>query len=418
MTDADDPEPAEPATHTGPAARLLAAARQREGGMRRRLAELVALESPSGDAARLDRLAAELTRGLEAAGAKVEQRAGPHGDHLVVRRDGVAARGHLLLLAHHDTVWPAGSLAELPYREHLDGTATGAGVFDMKGSLVVLETALTLLADLGMPCALPMVALILADEEVGSPDGGRLVAEQLAGAAAALGLEPPHPDGGLKTARRGSTRVRLAVTGREAHAGLDAALGVSAIDELTDQLLRLRQRIGARPGNAVNVGRIAGGTRANVVAGHAEAELGLRFTEADAEREALRLLAELPPYRAGARISAEVLSRRPAWQPSPDGALLAHVRRLGAGLGLRLGGGPAGGAGDSNWPGAAGVPTLDGFGPPGGGAHARGEHIRLDGLAPRAALLAAVLAAPLPRAPGAQRGAGAGAGGRGGDLGA
>ncbi|MGA5699208.1 M20/M25/M40 family metallo-hydrolase [Peterkaempfera bronchialis] len=381
-------------------ARLLAAARAREGAMRRRLAELVAKESPSGDAALLDRLAADLAGGLEAAGAKVEQVPGVHGDHLVARLDGPPDAppdgGHLLLLAHHDTVWPAGSLAELPYREHPDGTATGAGVFDMKGSLVVLETALALLADLAVPRARPLVALILSDEEVGSPDGGRLVAEHLDGACAALGLEPPHPDGGLKTARRGSTRVRLEVTGREAHAGLDAAHGISAIDELTDQLLRLRHRIGARPGNAVNVGRISGGTRANVIAGRAEAELGLRFTEADAEREALRLLATLPPYREGARIRTRVLSRRPAWQPGRDRALLDHVRRIGARLGLRLGGAPAGGAGDTNWPGAAGVPTLDGFGPPGGGAHARGEHIHLDGLAPRAALLAAVLALPPP----------------------
>ncbi|WP_377268474.1 M20/M25/M40 family metallo-hydrolase [Peterkaempfera sp. SMS 1(5)a] len=375
-----DPEPEEP---DGLCARLPAAARARERRMRRRLAQLVALESPSGDALRLDLLAGELTRGLAAAGAQVERIPGAHGDHLVARLDGRTDGGHLLVLAHHDTVWPAGSTAELPYREHRDGTATGAGVFDMKGSLVVLETALALLGELGACCARPVVALVLSDEEVGSPDGGRLVARHLPGAAAALGLEPPHPDGGLKTARRGSARIRLEVTGRESHAGLEAARGVSAIDELTDQLLELRGRIGARPGNAVNVGRISGGTRANVVAGRAEAELGLRFTEAAAEREALRLLATLPPHRAGARIHAEVLSRRPAWQPGSDRALMDHARALGARLGLNLTGGPAGGAGDTNWPGAAGVPTLDGLGPQGGGAHARSEHIRLDALAPR-----------------------------------
>ncbi|MFF4652142.1 M20/M25/M40 family metallo-hydrolase [Streptomyces sp. NPDC001380] len=380
----------------GLTARLRAAARAREGGMRRRLAELVALESPSGDAARLDRLAAELARGLEASGAKVEQVPGVHGDHLVARLDGRAEAGHLLLLAHHDTVWPAGSLAAMPYREHPDGTATGAGVLDMKGGLVVLETALALLAELAVPCAVPVVALVVSDEEVGSPDGGRLVAGHLDGARAALGLEPPHPDGALKTARRGSARVRLEVAGRESHAGIAPDAGVSAVDELTDQLLLLRRRIGERPGNAFNVGRISGGTRANVVAGHAEAELGLRFTEPDAEREALRLLAALPPYRSGARIRTEVLSRRPAWRASPDTALLDHVRRTGAAQGLRIAGRPAGGSGDANTPGAAGVPTLDGLGPPGGGAHARTEHLRLDGLAPRAALLAALLAAPPP----------------------
>lgn len=376
-------------------ARLPAAARRREGAMRRRLAELVALESPSGDAARLDRLAAELTGGLGAAGAKVDQVPGACGDHLVARLDGRSQGGHLLVLAHHDTVWPAGSLDELPYREHADGTATGAGVFDMKGSLVVLETALSLLGELGVDCARPLVALVLADEEVGSPDGGRLVARHLDGACAAFGMEPPHPDGGLKTARRGSTRVRLEVTGREAHAGLDAPHGISAIDELTDQLVRLR-RLGERPGNAVNVGRISGGTRANVIAGRAEAEIGLRFTDADAERDALRLLSALPPCRPGARIRTEVLSRRPAWPPGPDRTLLDHVRRVGERLGLRLTGGPAGGAGDTNWPGAAGVPTLDGLGPPGGGAHARNEHIHLAGLAPRTALLTALLATPPP----------------------
>ncbi|MFG3051980.1 M20 family metallopeptidase [Kitasatospora sp. NPDC048239] len=371
-------------------------ARTLAGAVRRRCADLARIESPSGDAPRLDALAEELAAGFRATGATARREAAPAGDHLVLQWDGQdESLPHLLVVGHHDTVWPVGTLADWPVTEQ-DGTLSGPGVVDMKGGLAILEGAFALLADLGQRPHRTVRLVVVSDEEVGSPDGRRLVERQLRGAAAVLGLEPPHPDGRLKTARRGSTRVRLTVTGREAHAGNDASDGVSAVDELIDQLVAVRDLAG-QPGTELNAGRISGGTRANVIAGRAEAELGLRFSTAEAQRRTLDHLARLTALRPGARVRTEVLSSRPAWPERSGNPLLRHVRSLAAVLGQQLDGAPAGGAGDTNLPGSRGLPTLDGFGAVGAGAHARHEHIRIDQLAPRIALLAALLAVPLPR---------------------
>ncbi|MEU9040337.1 MULTISPECIES: M20 family metallopeptidase [unclassified Kitasatospora] len=375
---------------------LSARARTLAGAVRRRCADLARIESPSGDAPRLDALAEELAAGFRATGAKARREPGPAGDHLVLEWEGRdESLPHLLIVGHHDTVWPVGTLVDWPVAEQ-DGLLTGPGVVDMKGGLAILEGALALLADLGERPHRAVRLVVVSDEEVGSPDGRRLVERQLRGAAAVLGLEPPHPDGRLKTARRGSTRVRLTVTGREAHAGNDAHDGVSAVDELVDQLVAVRGLAG-QPGTELNAGRISGGSRANVIAGRAEAELGLRFSTAEAQRRTLDHLARLTALRPGARVRTEVLSSRPAWPERTGNPLLRHVRSLAAVLGQQVDGAPAGGAGDTNLPGSRGLPTLDGFGAVGAGAHARHEHIRLDQLAPRIALLAALLAVPLPR---------------------
>ncbi|MFJ7905787.1 M20 family metallopeptidase [Kitasatospora sp. NPDC096204] len=394
--------PATPGTATattalpGVSQALSTRARSLAGAVRRRCADLARIESPSGDAPRLDALAEELAAGFRATGATARREPGPAGDHLVLEWEGRdESLPHLLIVGHHDTVWPVGTLADWPVTEQ-DGRLTGPGVVDMKGGLAILEGALALLADLGERPHRTVRLVVVSDEEVGSPDGRRLVERQLRGAAAVLGLEPSHPDGRLKTARRGSTRVRLTVTGREAHAGNDAHDGVSAVDELVDQLVLVRDLAG-QPGTELNTGRISGGTRANVVAGRAEAELGLRFSTAEAQRRTLDDLARLTALRPGARVRTEVLSSRPAWPERTGNPLLRHVRSLAAMLGQQLDGAPAGGAGDANLPGSRGLPTLDGFGAVGAGAHARHEHIRLDQIAPRVALLAALLAVPLPR---------------------
>ncbi|GHH62773.1 hypothetical protein GCM10018781_11160 [Kitasatospora indigofera] len=375
---------------------LSARARTLAGAVRRRCADLARMESPSGDAPRLDALAEELVAGFEATGAVARREPGPAGDHLVLTWAGEdESLAHLLVVGHHDTVWPAGTLADWPVTEQ-DGLLSGPGVLDMKAGLALLEGAFALLADLGRRPHRPVRLVVVSDEEVGSPDGKRLVERQLPGAAAVLGLEPPHPDGRLKTARRGSTRVLLTVTGREAHAGLNAAEGTSAVDELVDQLVAVRG-LACQPGTELNTGRISGGSRANVIAGRAEAELGLRFATPEAQRRTLDHLAQLTALRPGARVRTEVLSSRPAWPERSGNPLLRHVRSLAAALGQQVDGAPAGGAGDTNIAGARGLPTLDGLGAVGAGPHARHEHIRVDQLAPRIALLAALLAVPLPR---------------------
>jgi glutamate carboxypeptidase len=362
----------------------------------RRLAELVNLESPSGDSELLGALRVVLADRLTELGALVDTVPGPAGDHLraTLGRAGTPGR-HLAVVAHFDTVWPAGTLERRPFT--ITGPrAYGPGTVDMKGALVALELAVRLMSEMRLPFAQPVQAVLVCDEEISSPTGRDAVMAAAANAAAVLGLEPPHPSGDLKNGRRGVARVRLEVEGRESHAGLAAADGVSAIDELIDQLVRLRSGLAGQPDVSCNVGHITGGTRANVVAGQARAELGLRFATAAAQDSVLARLAAAAPIREGAQVRAAVLSSRPAWQPVPGSWIVAHVCALSARLGQQIGARPAGGAGDTNFTGASGVPTVDGLGPNGRGAHSAGEYVEIDSILRRAELLALLFSTPLP----------------------
>jgi glutamate carboxypeptidase len=393
-----EPAPGQPGLHHGREAALTAAVE--------RLAHLVRLESPSGDVARLGALRDVLAERLARLGGTVELVRGDAGDHIRAAfpaagradagraADRVLARGHIVVVGHYDTVWEAGWLASHPFTVR-DLVATGPGVLDMKGAIVALELAFELLSESGLALAQPVQVVLVADEEVSSPHGRTVVMDAAAGAAAVVGLEPPHPDGSLKTGRRGVARVRLEVHGREAHAGLVAA-GVSAIDELLDQLVRLRDALPRAADFGWNIGRVSGGTRANVVAGRASAEVGLRFATRQTERAAFSALRSLTPVRPGAQVAAEILSSRPAWPATPTNPLAEHVIALAAGLGEQLGARPAGGAGDTNFTGAAGLPTVDGLGPRGRGAHSPAESVRVDSIVRRAELLAVLFSTPLP----------------------
>lgn len=350
---------------------------------RERLREYVLAESPSGDPAALTACADLIERGHREAGGHTERDENGH----LVTRFGPAHGPHLLLVGHYDTVWPVGQLATMPYTD--DGTTiTGPGTFDMKSGLVAVEMAVHAL---GRSLDRQVRLVVVADEEIGSPTGRAVIERHLDGAVAVLGLESPHPDGSLKSARRGSTRVRLGVEGRRAHAALDPDKGISAIDELLDQLADARRLVPDDGTTLFNIGRIDGGGRANVIAGEASAELGLRFTSAESERRLLDALAGARPHRPGARVTATVLSSRPTWPERPDDPLLERVAAIGATLGQDITAAPAAGAGDTNLPGSLGLPTLDGFGPRGRGAHALDEAIVVGSLAERAELLAALM---------------------------
>ncbi|RIQ35758.1 M20/M25/M40 family metallo-hydrolase [Jiangella rhizosphaerae] len=365
-----------------------------------RLESYVRHETPTGDAARLDAFGEVLLARHRELGATVRRVAAPGGDHLVMEHPGRGAKAGaapVLFLGHHDTVWPVGQLdGPMPWRV-ADGVAHGPGAYDMKGGLVVMEAALELARDAGEAGGTgrpPVRVVVVADEEVGSPTASALVAEAARDAVAVLGFESPHPDGSLKSGRRGSTRLRLAVEGVEAHAALDPGAGISAVDELVDQLILVRSIVRHAPGDVLcNVGTIAGGGRTNVVPAAAHADIGLRFADAESERVVLDGLTSLRPIRSGAAVTAEVMSRRPTWAPGEaSAALLGTVRRAAATLDLRIGGAPAAGGADTNTTGSLGVPTLDGFGPRGAGAHAVHEQVVVASLEERARLVAAVLA--------------------------
>jgi glutamate carboxypeptidase len=360
-----------------------------------RLARLVELESPSGDVARLAVLRDVLAGRLTQLGGMVEVMPGDAGDQLRATFPSAHTAGHLLVVGHYDTVWEAGWLASHPFTV-AGPVATGPGTMDMKGALVALELAFELLAGCGLVLAQPVQVVLVADEEVSSPHGRTAVMAAAARAAAVVGLEPPHPDGSLKTGRRGVARVRIEVHGREGHSGVIAGAGVSAIDELLDQLVQLRDALPRAADLGWNIGRVSGGTRANVVAGRASAEVGLRFGTGETEQAALAAVRGLTPVRPGTTVRADILSSRPAWPASPANRLAEHLIGLAAGLGEHFGARPAGGAGDTNFTGAAGLPTVDGLGPRGRGAHSRAESVRVDSILRRAELLAVLFATPLP----------------------
>lgn len=358
-----------------------------------RLRDLVELESPSGDVSRLKVLADALARRWRELGLEVMTVPGPAGDHLVGEWVVPGSTSHVLVLTHYDTVWPVGELERQPF-EVTGDAVRGPGVLDMKAGIVALELALERVRASGRAPAVGVRIVAVADEEVSSVDGRRVIEDQCAGAIAVLGLEPSHPDGALKNARRGVARVAVRLSGRAAHAGLAAEQGVSAIDELVDVLVALRRDFPRTADASLNVGRISGGTRANVVAAEAEAEVGLRFATPETERALLELFENLRATREGAVLTAEILSHRPAWPERPDERLTRLVLDTAARLGQSLTARPAGGAGDANFTGARGIPTVDGLGPRGDGAHAVGEWVSLSSLLDRSALLAELLAGP------------------------
>lgn len=356
------------------------------------LQRLVELESPSTDKAAIDRLGIVFAEELTASGAQVTHLpADRHGDHVrAVAGDSSGADGQLLVLGHMDTVWKVGTLQAMPFRVE-NGIAYGPGTFDMKAGLVQLVFALRVLRETNRKPR-QITALFNSDEEIGSASSRSDIENEARRSRAALVLEPCLPDGSVKTFRKGVGVFELDVKGRPAHAGLDHAKGVSAIEELSRQVQLIHQLTDHKRGVTLNVGTIRGGTRGNVVAGEAHAEIDLRVsTVADAEEIEKKIL-RLRPFLEGVELKVTGGIERPPLERSPGVVdLYEKARGLAAELGFDLGEGSAGGSSDGNLTAALGVPTLDGLGPMGDGAHAESEHVVVSDLPRRTALLARLL---------------------------
>ena len=358
-----------------------------------RLRVLTELESPSGDVERLDALRDALAIRWRKLGLSVIIEPGAAGDHLVAEWTVADSPGHVLLVTHYDTVWSVGELERQPFV--VDGDrVTGPGVFDMKSGIVAIELALEELRASGRTPSCTVRIVCIADEEVSSLDGRRIIEAAAQGAIAVLGFEPAHPDGSFKSGRRGIARLALRVTGRASHSGLAASDGVSAIDELVDLLVDVRRDAPVGHDAAINVGRISGGTRANVVAGAAEAEIGLRFSDPASEKDLLDYFHGLAAHRLGASVEMVTLSHRPAWAEDPTSWLTELVVSTARAQGEDVSARPAGGAGDTNFTGSRGIATLDGLGPRGENAHAAGECVSASSLVQRVALLVDLLTNP------------------------
>ncbi len=351
-----------------------------------------ALESPSSDPAATTRMAEVIAAALRARGACAEVRPGrAYGGLVRAVWPGAADAAPILLLGHHDTVHPLGSLARNPPRV-VDGRCYGPGSYDMKAGLLMVGAALGALQRRGRPLPRPVILLSTADEEMHSHDSRALIEETARTAAAVLVLEPAAASGALKTARKGVGMFTVVAYGRAAHAGVDHAAGVSAIAEMAHQVLALQALTDYGRGVTVNVGLIEGGTAINTVPARATAQVDLRVTtEAEAARVSRQIL-ERRPVLPGARLGVTGLLERPPMERSAATArLFALARRLGAEIGLALEETSTGGASDGNFTAALGVPTLDGLGACGAGAHTDDEYVEIAGLAPRIALLAGML---------------------------
>ena len=350
---------------------------------------LVKLESPSTDKAAVDRCGAELEKRLRALGADIDfLRRTDRGDHIRARIQGTGKP--VLLLGHFDTVWPVGTLERMPVRR--DGSRLhGPGTFDMKAGIGIAALAIRALRATGEPHP-PLVMLWTTDEEIGSGTSREAIEAEARQAAAVLVLEPALPNGGLKTARKGCGEFELIVTGRAAHAGVDPGKGASAIHELAAQITEIERLQDLTRGLSVNVGVISGGSRPNVVAEEARAVIDIRApTNADAAQIEASIRA-LQPRRSGTRLTIRGGFERPPLERTPAVAhLFSLARDVASSLGRELTEGSTGGGSDGNFTAALGVPTLDGLGPIGDGAHAAHEHVDVTALPWRAALVAGLI---------------------------
>jgi glutamate carboxypeptidase len=351
--------------------------------------QLVELESPSNDKAAADRCGAFIAAELERRGARVKlHRQKGCGNQIEARFPG---RGKpLMLLGHYDTVWDAGTLARMPWREK-QGHLYGPGVFDMKSGIGIMLTAIDCLRELRGAVPRRLIVSLNADEEVGSM-GSRAITERLAKQSeAVLVIEPAHGTD-VKTSRKGVGDFTLKVTGVPAHSGLDFSKGQSAVLEMARQIERLNGFTNLDRGLTVNVGVIHGGTRVNIVPAEAVAEIDVRIARNGDGAAIERKIRGLKPVNKKCKLEITGgINRPPMERTRQIAALYGKARDIAAEMGFELGEAAVGGGSDGNFTGALGIPTLDGLGPVGEGAHAANESVEVAWLPKRAALLAGLI---------------------------
>ncbi|HHY96326.1 MAG TPA: M20 family metallopeptidase [Firmicutes bacterium] len=357
------------------------------------LQELVELESPSDDRVLVGKACDWVVHAFgRLRGAEIERMpGGPAADQVKVSWGWGSEQ--ILLLCHVDTVWPAGTLERRPFR--VDGDrAWGPGVYDMKGGILEALWALKALAAADVRLCRRVVIMVTSDEEVGSPSSRATIEAEASKSMCVLVLEPAAgPLGALKTWRKGVGSFRLEIVGRSAHAGVEPEKGVNAIEELACQILELQNMSDPAAGTTVNVGVVGGGMRRNVVPDKAWAEIDIRVKTREEADRVLSRLREIRPHLAGAQVRiAGDITVPPMERGEGTIRLFELARQLASELGFEVEEAGSGGASDGNFTAALGVPTLDGLGMVGDGAHAEHEHIIVSTIPFRTALLARLIA--------------------------
>jgi glutamate carboxypeptidase len=358
---------------------------------------LVEVESPSGDETGSRAMVSLLATEARTIGpvTTIDRISSSHyGEHLRLKAfdqsDGNTKP--VVILGHTDTVHPRGSLAQRPWR--VEGNrAYGPGIFDMKANCALAIESIRACASLSISPRRPLVLLLTCDEERGSARGRSLVEAEAEQSQAVLVLEPPASGGRVKTGRKGTGSFTLEVHGCAAHAGLEPEKGASAILEMARQIQRLHELNKTGGGISVNVGVMRGGTVANVVPAEAWAEIDIRFSTKQESERVEEFFRTLQPFDSRVELVVRGEINRPPLERG-DGvlALYQHARSIAATFGYDLGEAQVGGASDGNFAAAVGAPVLDGLGLDGDGAHAIHEHILIDDIPKRGALLAALMA--------------------------
>ncbi len=369
--------------------------RPREAAMTRLLEQFVRAESPSFDKAAVDRFGRIVAAEWKRRGTRVTLvRQRERGNHVRAEWNppGKRVRGQILVLGHLDTVYGLGTLAGMPFRVSR-GRAYGPGAFDMKGGLVIALFAVDALTATGRWPQKRIVFLWTSDEEIGSGTSRALIEREAQRCDAVLVLEPAAGlDGRVKTGRKGVGEIEIVATGRAAHAGLNPEDGINAIEEIALQIARISPWNRPSRGITVNAGVIEGGTRTNVIPESARVLVDVRAVRGGDMRALERKFRALQPILRGAKLQIRGGFNRPPMERKSSAALYAKARALAKEIGFTLDEAYVGGGSDGNFTAALGVPTLDGLGAVGEGAHSPNENIVIRALAERAALLASLLA--------------------------
>ena len=356
------------------------------------LQQLVEIESPSSDKAAVDRVGARVAEEARRLGAQVEVMPNADtGGHIVLRFPSADGRsvGGILLLCHMDTVFPLGSLANMPFRE-ADGKLYGPGVLDMKAGIVIALAAVESAQAQGLKH--PVTLLCTSDEETGSHTSRALIERLARESAMTFVLEGAMPDGALKIWRKGVGEFKVHVKGRAAHAGGDHKNGRNAIEEMAHQVLAIQKLTDYEKGTTVSVGVIQGGTVSNVVPEEASIEVDVRILQPEEWSRLEAAMQSLRPALDGTTITVTgFLNRGPMPVTETTKAVFARVQSIAAGLGMQVGSGGTGGVSDANFVAALGLPVLDGLGAVGEGYHSEREFIHAASLEERAKLLSALI---------------------------
>ncbi|HEX3183515.1 MAG TPA: M20 family metallopeptidase [Pyrinomonadaceae bacterium] len=358
---------------------------------------LVETESPSGDEAgsrAVVDLLADAARMIGCVSEIKRVDVPDFGQHLVIQAFAQQrSEGQILVVGHTDTVHARGSVEARPWRREA-GKIYGPGIFDMKANCALVLAVLRAMSELRIVPRCAITVALTCDEEVGSFTGWPLLEEtaKSANTRCAFVMEPPAPGGRVKTGRKGTGIYAMKVEGKAAHAGLEPEKGASAILELARQTERLHTMNGSGSGITVNVGVVRGGTRSNVVAAEAEADIDVRFSTEAESREIERIFRNVTPIDERTKVFVSGGINRPPLERTPAVIeLFEKARAIAAQVDFDLGEAQVGGASDGNFIAALGIPVLDGLGISGDGAHAVHEHIEADDLARRGALIGGLL---------------------------